>query len=196
MEIINLECPSCGRPLSTEIKECPACHRPILITSFNDLNKLDNLDVKKYIKSYDNVIKSNPSNDVRFASALCLTKLKLYDKAMTLFEDCLLENIDNPEVYFYAAICTLQGRKAFLLQRHEINQIEKYLNAACDIESKGVYYLLLAYIKYDYFERKYLNTTPNYKDYLHKAKEFNCSFLDSEFLFSLLNVEIPTQLEL
>lgn len=47
-----------------------------------------------------------------------------------------------------------------------INKAEEYLNAACMIEPKGFYYLFWAYIKYDYFERKFLNTSPDYKELL------------------------------
>ena len=56
---------------------------------------------------------------------------------------------DNSVNYFYAAICMLGGKKAFLMKRQEIEKIEKYINMALAIEPKGIYYYFLAYIKHD-----------------------------------------------
>ena len=36
-QIIELECPGCGRPLSSDMQACPACNRPVVISSFNSV---------------------------------------------------------------------------------------------------------------------------------------------------------------
>jgi hypothetical protein len=65
------------------------------------------------------------------------------------------------------------------------------MNAATMIEPRGIYYYFMAYIKFDYFKRKFLNTTPNYKDYLAKASAMGCSPTDIGMLFDILGVEKP-----
>lgn len=196
-EIVELECPGCGRPLTTDVKECPACHRPVVITSFNSVYSMTAEDVNKYASTFQKALQNNPDNKTLNASiAMCYLKLKLYDKALPAFEKAIEDNFDNSETYFYAAVCLLKGRKAFLAQREEINKIEKYIGAAIMVEPRGIYYLLWAYIKYDYYERKFLRTSPNYKDMLNKAVECGCTQADSEMLFSILDVPCPDKIKL
>ena len=73
----------------------------------------------------------------------------------------------------------------------EINKIEEFLNAATMIEPKGIYYYFWAYIKFDYFKRKFLQTSPNYSQMLEMAKKYQVSNYDISQLFSILNVENP-----
>lgn len=96
------------------------------------------------------------------------------------------------ETFFYAAICLLKGRKAFLLNRTEIDKAEEYINAAIMIEPRGIYYYFLAYIKYDYFSRKYFKTSPTYQEALKMAQQQGFSPYDAEQLFSILGVEKPS----
>ena len=59
------------------------------------------------------------------------------------------------------------------------------------IEPKGIYYYYLAYIKYDYFERKRFRTSPNYVEALQMATDAGLSEFDVEQLFAILNVARP-----
>lgn len=194
-EIVELECPGCGRPLTTDLKECPACHRPVVISSFNSVYAMTAEEVNKYANTFQKALQNNPDNKTLNASiAMCYLKLKLYDKALLAFEKAIEDNFDNSETYFYAAVCLLKGKKAFLTQRPEINKIEEYLNAAIMIEPRGIYYFLWAYIKYDYYERKYLKTSPNYMDMLTNAINNGCTTAEIDALFSILGVECPSQI--
>jgi len=196
-EIVELECPGCGRPLTTDVKECPACHRPVVISSFNSVYSMTAEEVNKYANSFNKALQNNPDNKTLNASiAMCYLKLKMYDKALPAFEKAIEDNFDNSETYFYAAVCSLKGRKAFLSQRDEIDRIEKFISAAIMVEPRGIYYLLWAYIKLDYYERKYLKTSPNYKDMLNRAVECGCTQADSEMLFSILDVPCPDKIKL
>ena len=72
------------------------------------------------------------------------------------FDKALENNFDNSEAFFYAAICRLGGKKAFIIKdRSIINKIEEYIQAALMIEELGIYYYFWAYIKYDYYKRKF-----------------------------------------
>lgn len=125
---------------------------------------------------------------------MCYLKLKMYDKAFGAFEKAIEDNFDNPETYFYAAVALLGGQKAFLTPRPKIDKIEEMLNAAVSIEPRGIFYLFWAYIKQDYFKRKFLRTTPDYLAMLATAKEYGYSDLDRENLFAILGVECPAAL--
>jgi len=126
--------------------------------------------------------------------AMCYLKLSLYDKALAAFEKAIEDNFDNPETFFYAAICLLNGKKAFLAVRATITKIEEYINAAIMIEPRGIFYYFLAYIKYDFYERKSFNTYPHYTEALNTAFSSGVSQFDIEQLYSLLGVARPEQL--
>ena len=126
--------------------------------------------------------------------AMCYLKLKLYDKALEAFEKAMEDNFDNSETFFYAAVCLLKGKKAFVQQRPTINKIEEYIQAATMIEPLGIYYYFWAYIKYDYYKRKYLNTTPNWQDMLAQAEAYGLSPYDVDQLYGVLGVDRPADL--
>ena len=111
---------------------------------------------------------------------------------MPAFEKAMEDNFDNSETFFYAAVCLLKGKKAFLAQRTDIDKAVEYINAALMIEPRGIYYYFLAYIKYDYFERKYLNTSPNYRECVNLSYEIGTSEFDKDMLFGVLGVTKPT----
>ena len=126
------------------------------------------------------------------SAAMCYLKLNMYDKALPAFEKAIEGNFDNSEAYFYAAVCCLKGKKAFLQQRPTIDKIVEYIEAANMIEPKGIYYYFLAYIKYDYFFRKKYMTAPSYEETLTAAKEAGISDYDIATLFDILHVEKPS----
>jgi Uncharacterized enzyme of heme biosynthesis len=149
-------------------------------------------EVNKYAATYRKALAENPDDqNLNTSIAMCYLKLKLYDQALLAFEKAMEDNFDNSEAFFYAAVTLLKGQKAFLAPRANIDKIGEYLNAAVMIEPKGIYYYFLSYIKYDYFQRKYLNTSPNYKEALDMAMENGVSDYDIEQLFSILNVQRP-----
>lgn len=192
-QVIELECPGCGVPITTSTQTCPQCFRPIIISTFNSVSSMSPLEINKRASAYRKAMVGNPNNkDLNMSIAFCYLKLKLYDKALPCFEKAIEDNFDNSEVYFYAAITLLKGKKAFVTSRADINKAEEYLNAAIMIEPKGIYYYFLAYIKYDYFNRKYLNTTPTYQVALKAAKDIGLSQTDVQQLYEILSVDKPS----
>ncbi len=152
-------------------------------------------ELNRYARTYQKALASNPDNALLNNSvAMCYLKLKMYEKAIDAFEKAIEDDFDNPETYFYAAVSLLGGQKAFLTPRPKIDKIEEMLNAAVSIEPRGIFYLFWAYIKHDYFKRKFLRTTPDYMAILSMAQEYGYSDLDRENLFALLGVECPSAL--
>jgi tetratricopeptide (TPR) repeat protein len=196
-EVLELECPGCGRPLSTDMRECPACHRPVVISSLSGMGGLSTLEINKYANAYQKALTADPNNkQVNGALAMCFLKLKLYDKALAAFDKAIIDNFENSEVYFWAAVALLRGKKAFVTPRPDINKAEEYLNAAIMIEPKGIYYYLFAYIRYDFHARKFLRCQPNYQELLQEAVNNGVTPADIDQLFSTLGVEIPPQIAL
>lgn len=191
-QVIDMRCPGCGNPVSTDTKMCNYCYRPIVISTFNSVYTMSLQEVNSYARTYNDALSHHPNNtELNNSIALCYLKLGLYDKAQAAFEKAIEADFNNSETYFYAAVCLLKGKKAFLAKRADINKIEEYLNAAIMLEPKGIYYYFWAFIKYDFFERKYLNTSPNYKEYMQMSYEAGISDADKEMLFSILNVANP-----
>lgn len=196
-QILELECPGCGRPLSTDMKECPACHRPVVISSLNNVDALSMLEINKYANAYQKALATDPANNkVNGALAMCFLKLKMYDKALAAFDKAIVDNFDNSEVYFWAAVAMLKGRKAFVCQRSEIAQAEEFINAAIMIEPKGIYYYYWAYLRYDYYNRKFLRIQPDYKALVAESCQNNVSIGDIDQLFIVLGVEQPEAIKL
>jgi len=193
--VIDLSCPSCGAPTTTGEKKCPFCKRPIVISTFNSVYDMPMPEVNKYANSYRKALADNPNDqELNNSIAMCYLKLKLYDKALAAFEVAIQDNFDNSETFFYAAICLLGGKKAFLTPRPKIDKIEEYINAALMIEPKGIYYYFHAYIKYDYFSRKSYNTSPTYQEALAAATDAGVSSFDIDQLYSILSVQRPETL--
>ncbi|NWJ40695.1 MAG: hypothetical protein HXX12_06965 [Geothrix sp.] len=152
-------------------------------------------EVNKYANAYRKALAENPDSlDLSISVGMCFLKMKMYDKALLAFEKVMPENFDNSEVFFYASISLLQGKKAFLHSRPVIDRIQEYIHAALMIEPRGIYYYLLAYIKHDYFNRKYLNTSPTWQEALAQAKTAGLAAMDVEQLYELLGVERPEPL--
>lgn len=191
-KIIELNCPGCGARVTTGQEVCDWCHKPIVISSFNSVYSMPMPEVNKYAAAYRKELSSNPDNgDLNKSVAMCYLKLKMADKALSAFEKAMAENFDDSELYFYAAVCTLGGKKAFLKQRPAIDKALEYIDAALMIEPRGIYYYFMAYIKYDYFERKHFRTSPDYKECLQMANDTGLSNYDIDQLYMILNVARP-----
>lgn len=191
-QIVEINCPGCGARVSTGQKECEWCHNPIIISTFNSVYSMPMPQVNKYAGAYKKALSENPDNtELNNSIAMCYLKLKLYDKALPAFEKAMEDNFDNSETFFYAAICLLAGKKPFLQQKTTINKIEEYINAALMIEPKGIYYYFLAYLKKDYYERKFLKTTPSTTETLALAMDTGVSEYDIQQLFAILGTDNP-----
>lgn len=195
-EVVKIKCPTCGMPVSTGDNQCEWCSNPVVIKTFNSVASMPIPEISKYANSYRKSLEENPDNQILNTSlAMCYLKLKLYDKALPAFEKAIEDNFDNAETFFYAAICVLKGKKAFMMQRQEINKIEEYIDAALMIEPRGIFYYFKSYIRYDYYKRKCFNISPDYNKLLESAFSAGVSDIDIQQLFEILNVERPQVLK-
>lgn len=194
-EAIIMKCPGCHEPITPDTTVCPRCDGPIVIREVKDTAKFTPVDLKKYVASYQEVLQEHPNNNqVNGAVAICMMQLGLYDKAIEHFEKAIDNAFDNPDTYYYASICLLKGQKAFTAQRTTIDKIVEYLQAAQQLEPKGIFFYFEAYIKYDFFKRKFLKATPDYNQLLETANNQGVSEEEIAQLYQMLKVERPAQL--
>ncbi len=189
-QAIEIKCPGCGAPERIDSVKCRYCHQPLSISSFSTISEMAAPMVNKYAGTYKRALEDNPDDQtLNLSMGMCYLKLKLYDKALPNFEKAMEDNFDNSEPFFYAAICVLNGKKPFLHSRDEINKILEYVNAALMLEERGIYRYFLAYVKKDYFERKFLNISPNAKEEIELASRIGYSQLDVSMLLPFLGTE-------
>lgn len=191
-EVINFKCPHCGAAVNTHMEVCEFCDSPVIIKTINSVASMPMPELNKYAMAYKRELAANPDNgDLNKSIAMCYMKLKQYKQAVNYFETAMRADFDDTSNYFYAAICLMEGKKAFLAMRPVINQIETYINDAISIEPQGIYYYFWAYIRYDYYKRKCFNVSPNYVECLDMAAQMGTSEYDKQLLFEMLGVERP-----
>ena len=126
------------------------------------------------------------------SSALRMLKSQSFAAAQSYFEKALASGANDPDIHYYKAICLLGGKKAYLQQRPTIDAVMKSINTAIALKPKGIYYYFMAYIKYDYFERKYLNINPNYRMTLQMAVIKGVTIAEINELYSIMGVPRPS----
>ncbi|WP_307454603.1 hypothetical protein [Microbacterium sp. SORGH_AS_0344] len=192
LRAVDVRCPGCGNAWCTDQRFCQYCGRQVLISSMSDLISVEARELKKHVRAYEDALEEG-SDDPRVHAALgmCVLKLGLRDNALSHFEEALLDDIENSELYFYAAVASLGGKKPFLVPLAGIRRAEEYLTAALRLEERGIYAYLYGYIRFDYYERKSLNVEPSYQHYLQQAVFRGVTDLDIRMLFELLEID-PT----
>ena len=127
-KVIRLKCPGCGAAVSLEQRECEYCQQPLVISTFQSVGDMPLPQVNKYAGAYRAALAENPENIVlNKSAAFCYLKLKLYDRAQSAFDRAIEENFDDADLYFYAAICLLKGKRPFLAPRKTLDQAVSYL---------------------------------------------------------------------
>jgi tetratricopeptide (TPR) repeat protein len=194
-QVIQSTCRGCGGPIDVSKQRCSYCKQPVAVSTFNSVFEMPIGLVNQCADIYQQESSAELGNaKLDNFVAMCYLKLEQREEAAQAFARAIREDFNNSENYFYSAICLLNGKKAFLSPKATIEQIEKQLKSATLIEPKAIYYYFWAYIKYDYYERKYFNTSPNYREMLQKANNAGLSPFDIDQLYSILGVSRPAEL--
>ena len=187
---MSMTCCHCGHPVEAGAKKCPQCWELLTIESPAEVAALPPMKVNGYVRTFQQALNTEPNNiAINKSIAFCYLMLQMYDQAYDYFMKATVSNYDDADVYYYAAISALKGKKAFLHTRPEIDKCLELLNAAISVNPRGIYYYYMAYIKYDYFKRKFLITKPDYKECLLKARNFGCTQAEVNEMYSVLGVE-------
>lgn len=111
LKVQQINCPGCGSPWALDIKKCPYCGRPVIISSFDDVLSMEVNQVNQNIKTYLN--DECKSDEIKTSLAMCYLRLKLFDKALDLFQQVMQNQALNSQIYFYSAVCLLGGKNQF-----------------------------------------------------------------------------------
>ena len=190
-----MKCPNCGASITTQTKQCEFCQSDILIKSFKNLATMQTLQVNKYMASYRSAAAENPdSKDLNTSIGLCFLRLKKYNQATEYFVKAQADNFDDATPFFYAAVARLQGKKPFMHSRQEIDKMMEDIQAAMDIEPSTEQYYFMSYIKRDYFNRKFLNTSPTWGEYMQEAIDNGLTAADVEEFHAMVGTPIDIEL--
>lgn len=192
LQVVVLECPQCGAPVQKSSNICNQCFSEYMVKSIGKLGSIDKNGINKYLNAYKkSLANSGESPEVHCSMGICFLKLGLYDFAIKSFDKAIDLLPEDGDVYFYAAISLLKGKKAFMHLRDNIDKIQSYLEAALEYENKAIYYYFYAYIKYDYFYRKHFITSPTYSELLTQANDNGILRDEIEEFFELIKVSMP-----
>ena len=192
MEVSILRCPFCGAGISQKARVCDYCGHEYMISSFSSILKAPRADVNKCANEYSNALRGDPEDpSLNHSAGICYMVLGVYEKALASFEKAINGDPENSSSYYSAAVCMLNGKSAFLLEKKKVDKAIEYLNAALTIEELGTYHYLMAYIKYDFYKRKFLRIEPDYVHHLKMARSIGISDEERRDLFNLLKVEMP-----
>lgn len=170
-------CHECGKELmkgSQKVYICANCGNTFCGEHFNEQSMICNDCLDKAVE------------------ALCSGS---FEKAKMTFEAAIANGATAPAVYYYAAISLLEGKKPFVHQRATIDKIVKYVEIAINADPQAVYYYFLAYVKYDFYERKYFNVRPDYKTCYKLAINYGITEKQKSDMYSLLGVDRPSCLK-
>lgn len=195
MEVIALKCPNCGASITTKTKECDYCQSEILVRSFKSIASFPTPQVNKYMASYKQTLAEHPEhNGVNTSIGICFLRLKKYDQALEYFEKAQVENFEDAEPFFYAAVARLKGRKPFLCTRPDIDAMMTDIQAAIDIAPAPEQYYFMSYIKRDYFKRKFLKTDPTWEEVMQEAVDNGLSPADVEEFHAMIGTPVDIDL--
>jgi hypothetical protein len=118
-------------------------------------------------------------------------RLGLHAKALEDFRLAMDAGASTPDLYYLSAVATLDGRKAFLAPLARIREAEDLIHAALRLEERGVFHYLLAYLGFDYYERKSLRAPTPWRASLARTWSLGVTQDEIESLFQLLSVNNP-----
>ena len=198
VQVVDLKCSNCGDALSEKQVRCESCGSPVVIKRMSSLMGMMPQDLNKRGRMMAQELQNGQSgelaSDANFTAGCCFLKLKLYDQALPRFEQAFNANMDNAEAYFYAAVALLQGRRPYLTPVANLNKAVEYVNAALMIDDRPLFHYFMAYLKQDYYARKFLRVQPDWKFELSQAFQLGLDEDDSIELFELLNQACPKEL--
>ena len=194
-KVLAFNCPGCKQPVSTDQVKCRFCKRQIVIQRISDVQAMPAAEMSNYMNTYKSIVAENPAHKgLNGALAVCYINMKMYDKALDVFNKIMDDNVDNPDMFFNTAVCHLRGKKPFQCQRSDIDAAIKYVNAANSLQPNAMNHLFLSYIKQDYFERKYLQVSPSWRDELETAESYGANEATVKELGAALNVQLPEEI--
>jgi hypothetical protein len=138
-----------------------------------------------------NVVRVGGDSGQHFKAGADHLRLGLHARALEDFRLAMNAGARSPDLYYLSAVATLDGRKAFLAPLARIREAEELMHAALTLEDRGVFHYLLAYLGFDYYERKSLKAPTPWHASLARAWSLGVTQDEIDSLFELLSVNDP-----
>lgn len=196
VQVLNLKCSNCGDALTERQTVCESCMQPVVIKHMSSLAGLTPQELNKRGRLMGQEAQKGGefSSDANFTAGCCFLRLRLFDQALPRFERAFNEDMDNAEAYFYAAVSLLKGRRPFLTPLSELRKAQEYISAAIMIDDRPLFHYFLAYIKFDFYSKKFLRIDPDWKFELHTALSTGIKQDDQHELFGLIGQLCPEEI--
>jgi hypothetical protein len=138
-----------------------------------------------------NIVYLGPDLGNYLESGLRHIRLRMHARALDDLKLAMSADGVNPDVYYLSAVAKLNGQKAFVASLACIREVEELIQAAIVLEEKGLYHYFLAYVRYDYYERKSLHGPTAWQFSLSRAWSLGVELDELTSLFTLLSVANP-----
>jgi len=194
-KIVVHTCPNCGANLSGGIETvCEFCGSAYIPKNLAALAKMDRTTKHKYITSYKEILEDNSGNvPVSISLAMCHIDAGNHGFALGILEKLASNDCTDPNVFYYMTLAMLEGKKPRVLHMNKIRRLESFLNSAQLLSGgEGLYYILQAAIKRDYYEYYLFNRYPgdNSKTLLEKANNYALDVSEIHELLKLVNLDL------
>jgi hypothetical protein len=143
------------------------------------------------ITGNENSVRVGADPEQHFQAGMDHLRLGLHAKALEGFRLAMNAGAQSPDLYYLSAVAILDGRKAFLASLARISEAEGLLHAALRLEDRGVFHYFLAYLGFDYYERKSLKAPTPWPASLARSWSLGVTKEEVDSLFALLSVNDP-----
>lgn len=193
-KILVSTCPNCGANLSGGIEMvCEFCGSAYMPKNLSTLAKMDRTTKHKYITSYKEILQEHADNvPISISLAMCHIDAGNYEFALNILEKLAHNDCSDPNVFYYITLAMLEGKKPRVLHMNKIRRLESFLNSAQFLSGgDGLYYILQAAIKRDYYEYYLFNRHPGdgSKTLLEKANHYTLDAGEIHELMKLVNLD-------
>ncbi len=143
-ELKITRCKVCTNPLKPGATKCGKCgaEHSIEPAVVNPLRFTDE-QVAMYRAAFEDQVRENPTDtQALYAMGLTYLGMKSYELANENLQKAVRQHPDNPDVYYYCALCFFRHRSVANLSKEEMERIEEWLQTATQIQPKRKYLIL------------------------------------------------------
>ncbi len=186
----SFRCPECNAPIKLDENKCEYCNTEYIITSLAFLTNFEPQKINKYIQFYKERLQEKPADGAtHLALGICYIDLGLPELAQKTIKKAIDFSPEISENYFYYAISLIVGKKIKTIVFDKIIEIEKYIDAAINLNpQKASYYYLLAILKYEFHLKNGFRTEPTVEELIAKANSLTYERREMEQLLKRLNI--------
>jgi len=128
-------------------------------------------NLQKYAQCYQNMSSAGNNDKAEYSRGLCCLATAQFEEAAAAFRKTIQLNPTNPEYFFYLAIALLEGKRPYSLPLAVIKDAERQLGFAMKMGGNGIYFYLAAYIKKDFYEKRFFRTDKTSAQLLAEARQ-------------------------